>query len=69
MIAENIIWNLDKVLENKKMSKYELSAKTGLSQPTIYNLEKQKDLHFSTIILICQALEVQPNQIVKIKIK
>lgn len=60
-------WKLNEVLLKKKISKYELAKKTGLSKPTIYNLQKQKDLNLSTVILICRILNVQLNDILVIK--
>jgi len=66
MTKEEITWSLEEVLKKKKITRYKLAKETGLSLPTIYNLEKQKDLNFRTLLLIALYLEVQLSDIITI---
>ena len=57
--------NLDLMLVKKKMQLKELSEKTGI---TIVNLSilktgKAKAIRFSTLMVICEALDCQPGDI------
>jgi putative transcriptional regulator len=57
--------NLDMMLVKKKMQLKELSEKTGI---TIVNLSilktgKAKAIRFSTLMVICEALDCQPGDI------
>ena len=69
MSVNKLKWSLDSLLKEKGMTKYKLAGKSGLSLPTIYNIEKQTDLNLSTIIAICNVLEVEISDIIKIKSK
>ena len=60
-----IITNLDVILAQRKMSLTELSQSVGI---TIANLSilksgKAKAIRFSTLELICEALDCQPSDL------
>ena len=62
-----IIVNLDVVMAKRKMSLNELSDKVGLtlSNLSILKTGKAKAIRFSTLEIICSALECQPGDILE----
>ena len=64
-----IIVNLDVMMAKRKMSLNELSEKTGLTTTnlSILKTNKAKAIRFSTLELICKALDCQPSDILEYK--
>lgn len=62
-----IIVNLDVIMAKRKMSLNELSEKTGitLANLSILKNNKAKAIRFSTLELICKALNCQPKDILE----
>lgn len=62
-----IIINLDVVMAQRKMSLSELSEKTGitLANLSILKTNKAKAVRFSSLELICEALNCQPGDILQ----
>lgn len=62
-----IIVNLDVMMAKRKMSLNELSAKVGLTLANLSILKtgKAKAIRFSTLSLICEALECQPGDLLE----
>ena len=62
-----IIGNLDIILAKRKMSLSQLSELTGitLSNLSILKTNKAKAVRFSTLELICKALECQPSELLE----
>lgn len=62
-----IIVNLDVMLAKRKMSLSELSERTGitLANLSILKTNKAKAVRFSSLELICDALECQPGDILQ----
>lgn len=62
-----IIVNLDVMMAKRKMSLNELSDKVGLtlSNLSILKTGKAKAIRFSTLELICKALDCQPGDILE----
>ena len=62
-----IVVNLDVMMAKRKMSLNELSEKVGvtLSNLSILKTGKAKAVRFSTLDLICKALECQPGDILE----
>ena len=62
-----IIVNLDVILATRKMSLSQLSELTGitLSNLSILKTNKAKAVRFSTLELICKALECQPSELLE----
>lgn len=62
-----IIVNLDVVMAKRKMSLNELSEKTGitLANLSILKNNKAKAIRFSTLEVICKALDCQPSDILE----
>ena len=60
-----ILINLDRLLEKRKMSVTELSEIVGITIANISILKnnKAKAIRFSTLELICKALDCQPGDI------
>ncbi len=62
-----IIVNLDVIMAKRKISLNELSEKTGIT-PTnlsILKTNKAKAIRFSTLEVICKALDCQPSDILE----
>ena len=59
---------IDEVLENLGRSFYWLSKQTGISHSTLWRLKKGKALgiNFATLEKICQALECEPGDVLKL---
>jgi putative transcriptional regulator len=62
-----IIVNLDVMLAKRKMSLTELSEKVGITMSNLSILKKgkAKAVRFSTLNLICEALNCQPGDILE----
>lgn len=64
-----IIVNLDVMLARRKMRLNELSERTGISIQNLSVLKtgKARAVRFTTLNLICEALECQPGDILEFK--
>ncbi len=64
-----IIVNLDIMMAKRKMSLNELSEKTGitLANLSILKNNKAKAIRFSTLEVICEALNCQPSDLLEYK--
>ena len=60
---------IDEVLKEHERSFYWLSKQTGISHTTLWRLKKGKALgiNFATLEKICQALECEPGDILKLE--
>lgn len=58
--------NLDQILKQKGINKVKLSLDTGISEKTLYSIEK-RDLRLSTIVKLCNYLEITLCQLISIK--
>lgn len=58
---------LDKTLENKKISRYELAKRTGIRYPIIDNYYKNKIIRYDSYVLdrICHALDCEINDVIE----
>lgn len=63
----SIVVNLDVMMAKRKISLNELSDKVGvtLSNLSILKTGKAKAIRFSTLELICEALDCQPGDILE----
>jgi len=63
-----IKFQIDEVLEKRGHSFYWLSKQTGVSHSTFWRLKKDKALgiNFATLEKICQALECEPGDVLKL---
>ncbi len=59
---------IDEILEKRGRTFYWLSKQAGVSHTTLWRLKKGKALgiNFSTLERICQALECEPGDILKL---
>jgi len=59
---------IDEVLEKRGHSFYWLSKQTGVSHTTLWRFKKGKALgiNFATLEKICQALECEPGDVLKL---
>jgi putative transcriptional regulator len=64
-----IIVNLDVMLAKRKMRLNELSERTGISIQNLSVLKtgKARAVRFTTLNIICEALECQPGDILEFK--
>lgn len=64
----NITVRIDELLEEKGRSFYWLSKQTNISHTTLWRLKKGKALgiNFVTLEKICQTLECEPGDVLKI---
>ena len=62
-----IIFRLDRVMADRKMSLNELSERVGISNVNLSNLKtgKVKAIRFSTLDAICDVLDCQPGDILE----
>lgn len=62
-----IIFNIDVMLEKRKMSVTELAERVGITIANVSVLKngKAKALKISTLIKLCEALECQPGDILE----
>jgi putative transcriptional regulator len=62
-----IIVNLDVVMSQRKMKLKDLAEKTGISNVNLSILKqsKAKAIRFSTLEVICEALDCQPGDILE----
>ena len=60
---------IDELLENRARTFYWLSKQTGISHTTLWRLKKRKALgvNFVTLEKICQALECEPGDLLKLE--
>jgi putative transcriptional regulator len=60
---------IDELLEKRGRSFYWLSKQTGISHTTLWRLKKDKALgiNFVTLEKICQTLECEPGDILKLE--
>ena len=63
----SIVVNIDVMLARRKMSLTELSEKVGitLANLSILKTGKAREIRFSTLEAICEALECQPGDILR----
>jgi len=68
-MAKSIKVNLDLVLLQRKMSLTELSEAVGITLANLSILKrgKAKAIRFSTLVAICEALECEPGDILKLE--
>ena len=61
--------NLDLLLVQRKMSLTELSEKVGITMANLSVLKrgKAKAIRFSTLIVLCDALECDPGDILELE--
>jgi putative transcriptional regulator len=66
-----IIVNLDVVMAQRKMKLKDLAEKTGISNVNLSILKqsKAKAIRFSTLEVICEALDCQPVDILEYRVK
>ncbi len=59
---------VDELLEERSRTFYWLAKETGISHSTLWRLKKGKALgiNFSTLESICQALECQPGDVLRL---
>lgn len=59
--------SLDKLLESRQMSRYELAKRTGIQYQIIDNYYKNRVKRFDSYVLerICDALECTPGDIIE----
>jgi putative transcriptional regulator len=59
---------LDELLAEKKISRYELAKRTGVTYPTIDSYYKNKVLRYDTEVLlkICMALGCEIGELIRI---
>lgn len=65
-----MIWiKLDKTLESKNMSRYELAKKTGIQYQVIDNYYKNKVKRYDSYVLerICDALQCDISDVIEYK--
>ena len=64
-----IVVNLDVIMAKRKMSLNELRLKTGITTTnlSILKTNKAKAIRFSTLEVICKALNCQPSDILEYK--
>ena len=64
-----IIVNVDVMLAKRKMSSQELAEKVGITPAnlSILKTNKAKAIRFSTLEVICKALNCQPSDILEYK--
>jgi DNA-binding Xre family transcriptional regulator len=58
--------HLDEILQEKGISKYKLSQETGISEKTLYQIQK-RDPELSTLISICNYLKIGICQLITIE--
>ena len=61
--------NLDLLLVQRKISLTELSEKVGITMANLSVLKrgKAKAIRFSTLIVLCEALDCQPGDILELE--
>lgn len=64
----DIVCHLDELLEARDMSLAELARQVGVTQVNLSILKnnRAKAIRFSTLIAICEVLEVQPGDLFSI---
>lgn len=51
------------IRESKGLSQTDLAVKSGVSIGTIGRIERQEPVQKSTVILVCQALNISPDNV------
>ena len=66
-----LIFNIDVMLAKRKMSVTELAEKVGITIANMSVLKngKAKALKVSTLIVLCEALDCQPGDILEYRVK
>lgn len=66
-----IIMRLDRVMADRKISSLHLAEQIGLTQTMLSKIKtgKIKGMRFSTLELICEALDCEPGDILELKRK
>ena len=66
-----LVFNIDVMLANRKMSVTELAEKVGITIANMSVLKngKAKALKVSTLIALCEALDCQPGDILEYRVK
>ena len=67
-VNNGYVLHLDTVLQEKGVSKYKLAQETGISEKTLYSIEK-RDLRLSTLITIANYLKVGICELITLKNK
>ena len=64
-----IVLNLDEVMKDRKMSLNDLADKVGITNVNLSKLKNNKvtAVRFSTLSAICDALDCEPGDILKIE--
>lgn len=64
-----IILNLDEIIKDRKMSLNDLADKVGITNVNLSKLKNNKvtAVRFSTLSAICDALNCEPGDILKIE--
>jgi putative transcriptional regulator len=67
-MAKVITVNLDLLLLQRKMSLTELSEKVGITMANLSILKRGKGraIRFSTLLALCEALDCEPGDLLKI---
>ena len=63
MFSYEPLWE---TMKNKNISQYQLIHVHGLSTETLDALRQNRSITMNTLDTICQMLECQPNEVVKI---
>lgn len=60
---------IDELLEKHERTFYWLAKQTGISHTTLWRLKKGKavGINFPTLEKVCEALECQPGDVLKLK--
>ena len=68
-MAKVITVNLDLLLLQRKMSLTELSEKVGITMANLSILKRGKGraIRFSTLLALCEALDCEPGDLLKIE--
>ena len=66
--GHRIICRLDELLKNHSMTMTQLSRTTGITMANLSILKtgKAKAVRFSTLTLICEALDCEPGQLLQL---
>lgn len=64
-----IILNLDEIMKDRKMSLNDLADKVGITNVNLSKLKNNKvtAVRFSTLSAICDALDCEPGDVLKIE--
>lgn len=67
-MENQIIITLDLLLAQRKMSLTDLSQKVGITMANLSKLKcgKAKAIRFTTLLALCEALECQPGDLLRV---